>query len=73
MVINPGNPTGNSLPLENMRAIIEFCGKHNLVLMADEVYQENVYDESRPFYSFKKASGDPTFSPIPCSRRPLCT
>jgi len=63
VVINPGNPTGNSLPLENMRAIIEFCGKHNLVLMADEVYQENVYDESRPFYSFKKVLSE--MSPRP--------
>jgi aspartate/methionine/tyrosine aminotransferase len=56
VVINPGNPTGNSLPVPNMRAIISFCAKHNLVLMADEVYQENVYVEELPFNSFKKAT-----------------
>lgn len=39
VVINPGNPTGNSLPVENMKDIVSFCVKHNLVLMADEVYQ----------------------------------
>ena len=39
VVINPGNPTGNSLPRENMEAVIHLCAKHNLVLMADEVYQ----------------------------------
>ena len=54
VVINPGNPTGNSLPLENMKDVVRFCSKHNLVLMADEVYQENIYDSARPFYSFKK-------------------
>ena len=54
VVINPGNPTGNSLPLENMKEVLRFCGKHSLILMADEVYQENVWLESRPFHSFKK-------------------
>jgi alanine transaminase len=57
VVINPGNPTGNSLPVSNMRAIVSFCEKHSLVLMADEVYQENVYVEAKPFHSFKKARG----------------
>ena len=37
VVINPGNPTGNCLPLENMRDIVRFCTKEGLVLMADEV------------------------------------
>ena len=54
VVINPGNPTGNSLPYDNMVQCIEFCAKHNLVLMADEVYQENIWEGSRPFYSFKR-------------------
>jgi len=54
VVINPGNPTGNSLPLENMEEVIRFCGKHGLVLMADEVYQENIWESTRPFHSFKK-------------------
>uniref|UniRef100_A0A7S4BVE2 Aminotransferase class I/classII large domain-containing protein n=1 Tax=Chrysotila carterae TaxID=13221 RepID=A0A7S4BVE2_CHRCT len=54
VVINPGNPTGNSLPVENVRDIINFCSRNDLVLMADEVYQENVYDSARPFNSFKK-------------------
>ena len=54
VVINPGNPTGNSLPYKNMVEVVKFCAKHKLVLMADEVYQENVYDDALPFYSFKK-------------------
>jgi len=54
VVINPGNPTGNCLPLENMQEIVRFCKQERLVLMADEVYQENIYQGAAPFHSFKK-------------------
>ncbi len=43
IVINPGNPTGGVLSRENQDAIVAFCEKEKLVLMADEVYQTNVY------------------------------
>jgi len=34
---------------------VEVCHSERLVLLADEVYQVNVYDrEQRPFHSFKK-------------------
>lgn len=55
VVINPGNPTGQVLPIENMQEIIHFCHSKGIALLADEVYQENVYfKESKPFHSFKK-------------------
>ncbi|XP_045789054.1 alanine aminotransferase 2-like [Trifolium pratense] len=56
VVINPGNPTGQVLAEENQRAIVEFCKKEGLVLLADEVYQENVYVPEKKFHSFKKVS-----------------
>lgn len=56
VVINPGNPTGQVLAEENQRAIVEFCKKEGLVLLADEVYQENVYVPDKRFHSFKKVS-----------------
>lgn len=37
VVINPGNPTGNTLSRQTMEKIVEFCARENLVLMADEV------------------------------------
>ncbi|BGP51214.1 alanine transaminase [Rhodotorula kratochvilovae] len=58
VVINPGNPTGNCLSRENMESIIRVCYEERLVLMADEVYQDNIYHESTPFISFKKALKD---------------
>ncbi|XP_076889386.1 alanine aminotransferase 2-like [Bidens hawaiensis] len=54
VVINPGNPTGQVLAEENQRQIVEFCKKEGLVLLADEVYQENVYAPDKKFHSFKK-------------------
>ncbi|KAK9767227.1 alanine transaminase [Basidiobolus ranarum] len=54
-IINPGNPTGQCLAEQNMREVIEFCQREKLVLLADEVYQENIYmPRTRPFHSFKK-------------------
>jgi alanine transaminase len=56
VLINPGNPTGSVLSKENIHDIVRFCSKHNLVLLADEVYQENVYDEQAEFVSCKRAA-----------------
>ena len=54
VVINPGNPTAQVLSLDNMKKIVEFCEKNNLVLLADEVYQDNIYDSEKKFHSFRK-------------------
>jgi aspartate/methionine/tyrosine aminotransferase len=54
VVINPGNPTGQCLDVENMKEILKFCQKENLILIADEVYQENIYVEGKKFTSFRK-------------------
>ncbi|CAI5439058.1 unnamed protein product [Caenorhabditis angaria] len=53
-VINPGNPTGQVLSRENIETIVRFAQKHNLFLLADEVYQDNVYAQGSQFHSFKK-------------------
>lgn len=52
VIINPGNPTGASLPEDDIRAMIEFAREEKLVLMADEVYQTNVFIGK--FHSFKQ-------------------
>ena len=54
-IINPGNPTGNVLSKENMEDVIKFCVKERLVLLADEVYQDNIYlPRQKPFHSFRQ-------------------
>lgn len=56
VLINPGNPTGQVLPPNAVASVVKFCHKHGLVLLADEVYQENVYCEGKIFTSCKKAA-----------------
>ncbi|EDQ90285.1 uncharacterized protein MONBRDRAFT_16434 [Monosiga brevicollis MX1] len=53
VIINPGNPTGQVLPRDNMEAVVRWCIKQRVVLFADEVYQTNIYGD-RPFISFRK-------------------
>lgn len=53
VVINPGNPTGATLSADEIKSIITFAAEEKLVLLADEVYQTNIFEGS--FVSFKKA------------------
>lgn len=54
VVINPGNPTGNVLLRKDIEDIIKICYENEIVIIADEVYQNNIYKEDRPFISFRK-------------------
>uniref|UniRef100_A0A8C8JNI3 alanine transaminase n=1 Tax=Oncorhynchus tshawytscha TaxID=74940 RepID=A0A8C8JNI3_ONCTS len=53
-IINPGNPTGQVQSRQCIEDVIRFAAKERLFLMADEVYQDNVYAEGCQFHSFKK-------------------
>ncbi|KAF9697866.1 hypothetical protein EKO04_004530 [Ascochyta lentis] len=55
-IINPGNPTGASLPADDIQSVLKFAAKNKLVVIADEVYQTNVFIGE--FISFKKALRD---------------
>jgi len=57
VVINPGNPTGQLMSVETLQEIIKFCQKHKIIILADEVYQKNIYKD-KPFVSFKKVIND---------------
>ncbi|OCK81662.1 PLP-dependent transferase [Lepidopterella palustris CBS 459.81] len=56
VIINPGNPTGASLPAEDIKSVLEFAAEKKLVVIADEVYQTNVFVGE--FLSFKKGLRD---------------
>ena len=55
VVINPGNPTGAVLDKKTIREVITFAKNHGLAIIADEVYQENVYETE--FVSFARVLG----------------
>ncbi|OQE46827.1 hypothetical protein PENCOP_c001G05086 [Penicillium coprophilum] len=52
VVINPGNPTGASLSVDDIKKVLDVAAAENLVVIADEVYQTNVFKGE--FVSFKK-------------------
>lgn len=53
-IINPGNPTGQVQSRQCIEDVIRFAAEERLFLMADEVYQDNVYADGCEFHSFKK-------------------
>ncbi|NWX78810.1 ALAT2 aminotransferase, partial [Alca torda] len=53
-IINPGNPTGQVQSRQCIEDVIKFAFEEKLFLMADEVYQDNIYAEGSAFHSFKK-------------------
>ena len=54
VVINPGNPTGQVFSRKDLEIVCKFCAENNIVLLADEVYQRNVYADDKEFLSAKK-------------------
>ena len=63
VIINPGNPTGSILDKNSIDGIVNFVEKYDLSIIADEVYQENLYGGS--FISMSSAIGSrdiPLFS-----------
>ncbi|TVZ57711.1 aspartate aminotransferase [Flavobacteriaceae bacterium MAR_2010_105] len=50
LICNPGNPTGYLYSKEEIQKLAKIVIKHDLFLIADEVYREFVYD-GKEFYS----------------------
>lgn len=44
MLNNPSNPTGMIYSAEELRAIADVCVKHDLYILADEIYYQLIYD-----------------------------
>jgi alanine-synthesizing transaminase len=44
VVINPNNPTGAVYPPEVLESLAEFARQHELVILADEIYDKILYD-----------------------------
>lgn len=57
-MINPGNPSGNVMTHCDIQIITEFCAENGIVMLADEVYQSNVYAQGAEFVSAKKVAMD---------------
>ena len=40
----PSNPTGATMPRENLQAIVDYAEKHDLFIVSDEIYDRLTYD-----------------------------
>lgn len=56
LICNPGNPTGYLYSREEIKKLADIVKKHDLFLIADEVYREFVYDGNE-FYSIMQEKG----------------
>jgi tyrosine aminotransferase len=52
LVINPSNPCGSVFSKSHMEEIIAISEKHQIPIVADEIYYGFSHDEDKPFHSF---------------------
>ncbi len=57
LICNPNNPTGYLYTELEIKQLGELAKKHDLFLIADEVYREFIYDESEKHYSVMNLVG----------------
>ena len=57
LICNPGNPTGYLYSHEEIQQLATLVKKHDLFLIADEVYREFIYDETEKHYSVMNIPG----------------
>ncbi|MDE2278420.1 MAG: aminotransferase class I/II-fold pyridoxal phosphate-dependent enzyme [Xanthomonadaceae bacterium] len=60
VLINPNNPTGAVYPRTLLERIVAVAARHNLLLLADEIYDEILYDGT-PFQPLAEVAGE-----LPC-------
>ena len=49
LIVTPSNPTGGIVTEQRLRAIAEVAIRHNLIVIADEIYEKFVYDDWQHF------------------------
>lgn len=72
VIINPGNPTGGVLSSDDIKEILLLAYRYGLVVLADEVYQTNIF-QGKEFTSFKKVRSEMILSDPKMSSVPLCS
>jgi len=60
VLINPNNPTGAVYPRELLQRLAEVAARHGLLLLADEIYDEILYDGAH-FQPLAEVAGE-----LPC-------
>ncbi|WKV15935.1 pyridoxal phosphate-dependent aminotransferase [Janibacter limosus] len=58
VIINPNNPTGAVYSPEIVRGLIDIARRHDLVVMADEIYEKIVFDDAVHHHAAEYAADD---------------
>jgi aminotransferase len=44
LLVSPNNPSGSVIPRDNVRRLVEIAQEHDLIILADDIYDQFVYD-----------------------------
>lgn len=58
VLISPGNPTGRVFTERELRDAVDFCRRHRILLICDEVYDRLAYDVDGPVPSAAQFCGE---------------
>jgi alanine-synthesizing transaminase len=58
VIINPNNPTGAVYSEETVRGLVDIAQRHDLVVMADEIYEKILYDGAEHHHAATYAGDD---------------
>ena len=64
-ICTPANPTGEVLPLQALRKLIDLAHRHDFIIISDECYSEIYFDEQSSPQGLLRAAvenGDPSYS-----------
>ena len=58
VIINPNNPTGAVYSAETVKALVDIARRHDLVVMADEIYEKIIFEDAVHHHAATFAGGD---------------
>jgi alanine-synthesizing transaminase len=58
LLINPNNPTGAIYSRETLERVVELARRHNLLILADEIYDKLIIEEDREHISIATLAPD---------------
>ena len=58
VIINPNNPTGAVYSEETVKGLVDIARRHDLVVMADEIYEKILYDDAVHHHAATYAGDD---------------
>ena len=55
LLINPSNPTGAVMSRRTLEQVLELARRHNLLILADEIYDKLIFDPRREAHLYRYA------------------